>query len=361
MEERNFRPLTLTDFIGQAKIKQTLGLMLNSARIQGMPLEHVVFFGPPGLGKTTLAQIIANEQAAALREVSAPSVERLGDLVAILVALRDRDVLFVDEIHALKRETTEVLYSAMEDFVANIPVKGGSAETGATPLSLPLRRFTLVGATTDFGLLPGPLRARFGHLFALDLYSVEELEKVVMRAAGLSEVLIDQASAAMIAERARGTPRIALRLFRRTLDVAISLGEDLTLDVTQQAMSMLEIDELGLDDADRRYLAVLAQIYHGGPVGPKSLAASTGFDEATVTQAIEPWLLRAGLLARTRLGRRLTHLGWAHIGQSLKISVPESALCQEADLPAELTEPDPKLEDSTMHQLTESVLHGGER
>ena len=349
MEERNFRPLTLSEFIGQARIKQTLGLMLNSARIQGMPLEHVVFYGPPGLGKTTLAQIIANEQAATLREVSAPSVERLGDLIAILVALREKDVLFVDEIHALKREAIEVLYSAMEDFIANIPVKGASTETGAVPLSLPLRHFTLVGATTDFGLLPGPLRARFGHLFALDLYTVDELEQVVLRAASLSDVLIDRASATMLAWRARGTPRIALRLFRRTLDVAVSLGEDITLDVTQQAMDMLDVDDLGLEDADRRYLAALAQTYGGGPVGPRSLAASTGFDEATVTQAIEPWLLRAGLLARTRLGRRLTRQGWQHVGCFLGMKIPEGALQVDSETnavfepePENLFEPDPE-------------------
>jgi len=347
MEERNFRPITLAEFIGQSRIKQTLGLMLNSARLQGASLEHVCFYGGPGLGKTTLAAIIAAEMASALREVSAPSLERMGDLVAILVALRERDVLFVDEIHRLRADLSETLYSAMEDFKANIPVKGASAESGAVPLSLPLRRFTLVGATTDFGLLPGPLRARFGHLFALDLYSVEELQQVVLRAAGMADVLIDCASAQMIAERARGTPRIALRLFRRAYDVAISLGEDVTIDITTQAMRLLEIDELGLDDADRRYLAALAQIYHGGPVGPKSLAASIGFDEATITQAIEPWLLRAGLLARTRLGRKLTLQGWEHVGRSLGLPAPDT-LSQE--------ESTPELEESMMQTITE----GGE-
>ena len=343
MEERNFRPQSLNDFIGQTKIKQTLGLMLNSARIQGQPLEHIILFGGAGLGKTSLAQIVANEQHAAMHEVSAPSIERLGDLISILVALRDRDVLFIDEIHAARKEAQETLYSAMEDFVANIPVKGGSAESGAAPLILPLKRFTLVGATTDFGLLPGPLRARFGHLFALDLYSVEELEQVVLRAARLADVLIDRASARMLAERSRGTPRIALRLFRRAYDVAVSLGDDLTLEVTEQAMAMLEIDALGLDDADRRYLAALAQTYQGGPVGPKSLAASTGFDEATVTQAIEPWLLRAGLLARTRLGRRLTRLGWQHTGEFLNLSVPEAALTEaDPEQDTGIGEPDPE-------------------
>ena len=296
-----------------------------------------------GRGKTVLSGIIAREQGANLREVSAPSIERLGDLVSILIALQDRDVLFLDEVQALRGEYAELMYSALEDFKIAIPVKGGSAETGAMPLILPLKHFTMVGATTDFGLLPGPLRARFGHLFALDLYSVEELEQVVLRAARLADVLIDRASARMIAERSRGTPRIALRLFRRAYDVAVSLGDDLTLEVTEQAMTMLEIDALGLDDADRRYLAALAQTYQGGPVGPKSLAASTGFDEATVTQAIEPWLLRAGLLACTRLGRRLTRLGWQHTGEFLNLSVPEAALT-EAD-PVQDTgigEPDPE-------------------
>jgi len=357
MEERNFRPLTLNDFIGQSRIKQTLGLMLNSARLQNAALEHVCFYGGPGLGKTSLAGIIAAEMTAVLREVSAPSIERLGDLVAILVGLRERDVLFVDEIHRLRADISETLYSAMEDFRANIPVKGGSAETGAVPLSLPLKRFTLVGATTDFGLLPGPLRARFGHLFALDLYSVEELEQVVLRAAGLSDVLIDRASVVSIAERSRGTPRIALRLFRRAYDVAVSLSEDVTAEVTAQAMSMLEIDDLGLDEADRRYLAALAQTYNGGPVGPKSLAASIGFDDATVTQAIEPWLLRAGLLARTRLGRRLTRKGWEHVGRSLGLHVPESILQAEFST---AEEPDPELEDSTMQKSTEYTTNGGE-
>jgi len=307
-EERNFRPLTLKEFVGQSAIKESLGLMLESAQKRGTTLEHVCFHGGPGLGKTTLAQVIANEMGGCLRELSAPALMKPGDLVSVLILLGHNDVLFLDETHALKREISEVLYSAMEDFRVGIPFKEGER-----PLMMTLKRFTLVGATTDYGLLPEPLRARFGQIFPLDLYTQEELEQVVARAAEKLGVLTDRETLFTIARRSRGTPRVALRLFRRCYDLAAVRDSDLFFDITRQALDMMRIDELGLDDTDRRYLKTLAEVYGGGPAGPKPLAASAGMDQATLEQAVEPWLVRSGLVARTRRGRKLTRKGLAHI------------------------------------------------
>ena len=313
--EKNFRPESLKDFIGQGAAKATLAIMIESAQIRSTPVDHINLTGGPGLGKTTIAAIIAAEMGSSLRELSAPSIERLGDLVSVLIALQDRDVLFLDEIHRLRHEVAETLYSAMEDFKISIPVKGGTSE-GAAPITMTLKQFTLVGATTDYGLMPEPLRARFGHVFTLDLYTVMELEQIVHRAADLSEVVITLDAARMLAERSRGTPRTALRLFRRCRDVATVAGDPYFIDEGLAARTMqdyLDLDHLGLGKDDRLYLRTLAGAYNGGPVGPKALAASTGFDEARVVEDIEPWLLRSGLLARTRLGRKLTRAGWEHV------------------------------------------------
>ena len=310
-DERTWRPASLDEFVGQSAIKSTLTLMLQSALLRGAVLEHVAFYGGPGLGKTTLAYVIASTVGGRLRELSAPAISKPGDLAAVLTGLRMGDVLFLDEIHALKREIAELLYSAMEDFKVSIKL-----EKGDDVITLPIQRHTLVGATTDYGLLPEPLRARFGHIFPLDLYTQEELVQVVARAAFLSEVLIDQASLEMLAARGRGTPRLALRLFRRSYDLAVVRETELSADLTAEALEMLNVDELGLDDADRRYLSTLATVYAGGPVGLKALATSAGLNPITAERSIEPWLLRSGLVARTRLGRRITRAGMAHLSSA---------------------------------------------
>ena len=311
-DERTWRPRSLDEFVGQSGLKATLGLMLQSAQTRGSVLEHVAFYGGPGLGKTTLAYVIANTMGGTLRELSAPAIAKPGDLASVLTSLSEGGVLFLDEIHALKRAIAEILYSAMEDFKVSIQV-----ETGSDPIVLALKRFTLVGATTDYGLLPHPLRARFGHIFALDLYTQEELAQVVARAAFLQEVLIDRDSLAMIASRARGTPRLALRLFRRCYDLAVVQASDLTSDLTAEALTMLKIDAMGLDQTDRRYLTALVQVYEGGPVGLKALSTSAGINPITVEHSVEPWLLRAGLIARTRRGRKITGRGVEHVAAFL--------------------------------------------
>ncbi len=325
-DERNWRPQTLADFIGQEALKAPLGLMLESAKARGTVLEHICFYGGPGLGKTTLAAIIANEMGGSLREMAAPAISKPAELVQVLTALNKGDVLFLDEIHALPRNIAEMLYSAMEDFSVGVKL-----DKGSEPITLRLRQFTLVGATTDFGLLPAPLRARFGQLFAINLYTEGELTQVVSRAAAMSDALIDTASLQMIAQRARGTPRLALRLFRRCYDLAVVRGDDLHEELVAEALDMLRVDTLGLDDVDRRYLDTLVDVYGGGPVGLKALATSAGIDPVTAERSIEPWLLRSGLIARTRLGRRITRKGLAHIAPGATLPVPARSFGFETD------------------------------
>ncbi|HKZ86595.1 MAG TPA: Holliday junction branch migration DNA helicase RuvB [Anaerolineae bacterium] len=337
-EERNFRPSALTDFVGQAKVKKTLAMMLRASQKRGQALEHVVFFGPPGLGKTTLAAIVAAEMGAQLHEVSAPALFKTGDLAAVLSIVQAKDVLFLDEVHRLRAEIAELLYGAMENFRLSIVL-----DRGDPPITLPLPMFTLIGATTDYGLLPGPLRARFGHSFALSLYTEDELRDVVLRAGLLAGIAVEEDAAREIARRSRGTPRVALRLFRRTLDLATDRDCDrLDAAIVRDAMSLLGVDALGLEDADRRYLHTLAQTYNSGPVGPKSLAASSGLDLATIEQVIEPWLLQAGLIARTRYGRALTPLGHVHLGGNGHASGEAFELIDEDDF--ELVEGDEVIE-----------------
>ncbi len=308
-DERNFRPQTLDDFIGQGDLKRTLRLMLDSARQRQTVLEHIAFYGGPGLGKTTLAAIIAAEQGARFHELAAPSLQKAGDLAALLVMLQPGDVLFLDECHAMHREMAEMLYSAMEDFKISIKPEGSEGV-----ISMGLKPFTLVGATTDFGLLPEPMRARFGQGFYLQLYTLDELKAVALRAADTLGYMTDDEALDGIAFRSRGTPRVALRLFRRCVDAAVSNGTDIIdSGLVEATMPLLGLDELGLEDADRKYLVTLVNTYRGGPVGPRSLAANAGLDLATVEHVIEPALLMMGLLARTPRGRRITRAGYTHV------------------------------------------------
>jgi holliday junction DNA helicase RuvB len=329
--EKNFRPCSLGEFIGQGENKATLSVMIEAARKRGHQVDHLCLTGGPGLGKTTIAAIIATEMESNLKEVAAPSIEKPGDLVSVLVGLNRNDVLFVDEIHRLKKEIAEILYSAMEDFKVSI-ITGGKDEEKRT-VTMNLARFTLVGATTDYGLLPEPLRARFGHTFTLDLYTVDELEAIIMRAAGLAGELFEREAARYLAERARGTPRIALRLFRRTCDLAlVEDAEVVDPTVAKATMDMLQVDSLGLDKDDRRYLEVLSVAYSGGPGGLKALAASSAFDEARVSEVIEPWLLRIGLITRRRQGRFLTRAGWVKCSEfipTLKVPVQLPSLIEK--------------------------------
>lgn len=308
-DERNFRPKHLEDFIGQSDLKRTLRLMIDSALQRGTTLEHIVFYGGPGLGKTTLAAIIAAENGSRFHELAAPSVQKPGDLAQVLIALQRGDVLFLDECHALPRTVAEILYSAMEDFRLSIVLKSGER-----PLAMSLAPFTLVGATTDFGLLPEPMRARFGQGFYLQPYTHEELQAVILRAADALGYLMDAAALDGLARRARGTPRVALRLLRRCVDAAVQMNTDvIDGDLVEATMPLLGLDALGLEEADRRYLTTLVTVYRGGPVGPRSIAANAGLDLATVEQVIEPALLSLGLIARTPRGRRITRAGYAHI------------------------------------------------
>ena len=318
-DERNFRPKTLEEFIGQGDLKKTLRLMLDSAHQRSAVLEHVVFFGGPGLGKTTLAAIIAAEQDARFHELAAPSIQKAGDLASILVMLQQGDVLFLDECHAMRREIAELLYSAMEDFKISIKPDGQSERL----ISMGLKPFTLVGATTDFGLLPDPLRARFGQGFYLQPYTLDELKAVALRAADTLGYMMDDAALAGIAIRSRGTPRVALRLFRRCVDAAINAGTDIVDgSLVESTMPILGLDELGLEDADRKYLVTLVTTYRGGPTGPRSLGANAGLDLATVEHVIEPALLLMGLIARTPRGRRITRKGYEHARNFMGMGAP---------------------------------------
>ena len=308
-DERNFRPQSLEEFIGQSDLKRTLRLMMDASKKRTNLLEHIVFFGGPGLGKTTLAGIIALEQGTRLHELAAPAITKPGDLAQVLVALQRGDVLFLDEIHALKRESSELLYGAMEDFKVSV-----KTEASDKPITLTIYPFTLVGATTDFGLLPEPMRARFGQSFYLQPYTLEELQAVVLRAADTLGYMMDDEALMGIAVRSRGTPRVALRLLRRCVDAAINLSTDIIDSVlVEDTMPLLGLDRLGLEDADRKYLAMLATIYKGGPTGPRAIAANAGLDLATVEHVVEPALLTAGLIARTPRGRRITRAGFEHV------------------------------------------------
>ena len=313
--EASLRPVRLDDFIGQDRVRRQLQLVLTGARRRGQPADHVLLSGAPGLGKTTLAAIVAAEVGAQFRATSGPAIERPGDLAAILTGLEGGDVLFVDEIHRLPRTVEEVLYSAMEDFQLDIVVGKGP---GARSIRLDLPRFTLVGATTRTGLISSPLRDRFGFSAHLEHYETDELLAIVRRSAGLLTIDVDDDGAAEIASRSRGTPRIANRLLRRVRDYAeVEAGAHVDLDVARAALEVFDVDELGLDRLDRRVLEAVVDNFGGGPVGLTTLATAVAEEPDTLEDAVEPFLLRCGLLQRTPRGRIATSGAYAHLGRPM--------------------------------------------
>jgi Holliday junction DNA helicase RuvB len=318
--EAGLRPRTLDDFVGQAELKEHLSIILEAARRRGQAADHLLFAGPPGLGKTTLAGIVANEIGVGLHVTSGPALERAGDLAAILSQLADGDVLFIDEIHRLSRAVEEVLYPAMEDFVVDIVLGKGPA---ARTIRIDVPRFTLVGATTRTGLITGPLRDRFGLVARLDFYEPADLEAIVERAASILSVSVDPEGAREIARRARGTPRIANRLLRRVRDFAEVRGHGtIDLDAAKAGLATFGVDERGLDKVDRAVLGALCTRFGGGPVGLSTLAIAVAEPTETVEDVHEPFLIREGLLMRTPRGRIATSAAWAHLGVTAPRNAP---------------------------------------
>ena len=311
-EDRALRPQALTDFVGQAEARANLRVFIDSARMRGKAMDHTLFFGPPGLGKTTLAQIMARELGVSFRMTSGPVLARAGDLAAILTNLEARDVLFIDEIHRMNPAVEEVLYPAMEDFELDLVIGEGPA---ARTVRIELQPFTLVGATTRLGLLTTPLRDRFGIPTRLQFYETAELDLIVQRGARMLGIEADPDGTFEIARRARGTPRIAGRLLRRVIDFALVEGDGrLTRQIADTALTRLGVDDLGLDGADRRYLMLMAEHYAGGPVGVETLSAALSESRDAIEEVIEPYLLQQGLIARTPRGRQLAARAWSHLG-----------------------------------------------
>lgn len=310
--EGSLRPRFLNEYIGQERAKENLRIFIQAAKMRGESLDHVLLHGPPGLGKTTLAAVIANEMGVNMRITSGPTIEKAGDLAALLTNLQENDILFVDEIHRMNRAVEEILYPAMEDFAIDIIIgKGPSANS----IRLDLPKFTLIGATTRSGQLSAPLRDRFGVILRLELYSPEELRRIVERSAGILGIEIDSAGADEIARRSRGTPRIANRILRRVRDFAqVTANGRITRDVADKALNRLEIDHLGLDALDRRMLRSIIEFYSGGPVGVETLAATINEESVTLEDVYEPYLLQQGFLTRTPRGRCVTQKAYEHLG-----------------------------------------------
>ena len=310
--ELSLRPKTLEEYVGQKKAKSNLKVYIESAKLRGEPLDHVLLYGPPGLGKTTLSAIIANEMGVNIRTTSGPAIEKPGDLVSLLTNLQDGDVLFIDEIHRLSRNAEEILYPAMEDYAIDIIIGQGPS---ASSVHLSIPKFTLIGATTRAGQLTTPLRDRFGVILKLELYTKEELASIVKRSAGILGIQITEDGALALASRSRGTPRIANRLLKRVRDFALIKGNGvISSEITAYALNALEIDELGLDSVDRSMLEAIIKFYGGGPVGLETLAATIGEESITIEDVYEPYLMQIGFLSRTPRGRCATKLAYEHLG-----------------------------------------------
>lgn len=310
--EVSLRPTTLEEYVGQVKAKENLKIYIEAAKLRSDVLDHVLLYGPPGLGKTTLASIIANEMGVNIRITSGPAIEKQGDLAALLTNLGENDILFIDEIHRLNRSVEEILYPALEDYALDIIIGKGPA---ARSIRLPLPKFTLIGATTRAGQLSTPLRDRFGVISKLEMYSPDELAQIIKRSAGLLGVVIDDDGAYEISSRSRGTPRIANRLLKRVRDFAQVKGDgSIDLEIAKYALNMLEIDELGLDNVDRKMMETIINVYNGGPVGLETLAATVGEESVTIEDVYEPYLMQLGFLSRTLRGRCVTKLGYEHLG-----------------------------------------------
>ena len=322
--EQSLRPRDFANYIGQERLKKNLQLAISAAKQRGEPLDHVLLYGPPGLGKTTMASVIANEMGAQIRITSGPAIERAGDLASLLTNLQDGDILFIDEIHRLHRTVEEVLYSAMEDFRLDIMLgKGPSARS----LRLDLPKFTIIGATTRTGALAAPLRDRFGMIHRLEFYTPEEIAQVIVRAAGILNIEIAAKAASELATRARLTPRIANRLLRRVRDFADVNGDGIIdSSITKQALALLEVDDLGLDPGDRMLLNAIIESYRGGPVGVETLAALTAEERSTIEDFYEPYLMQIGLLERTPRGRKVTHKAYEHLGKTQPAATDQPSL-----------------------------------